>query len=194
MTPPSSTPFTAPMRAPALYVAGFAEQEPGGPVLPVSFRLPCPPSWDDRHPGAWAAERRARRAYFATLDALRTGAIDPGDEAKIGRLLQDLRSGSAQSAIRHFQRILDYVHRLVGRATLPAPTEPMRGLVITVPPPGPVRPAELANRYRWALEWLEARRYVVGKGLRIEWRVRRVTPPAGVSVAAGRPRGELAGV
>src|SRR5690606_12666609 len=69
-TPPFAP---APMRAPALYVSGFVDRETDGAVVPFNFRLPCPPSWDDRLPGAWAAERRARRAYFATLDSLRTG-------------------------------------------------------------------------------------------------------------------------
>ena len=177
-----STSTVAPMRAPALYVTGFAEREPGGTVTPFSFRLPCPPTWDDRPPGAWAAERRARRAYFATLDALRTGTIDPQDEVKISRLLDELRSGTAATAVRHFQRVLAYVHHLAGRPTLPAPPAPMRAVVITAPPPGPVRPVEFEARYRWALEWLDARRYVVSKGLRIEWRIRRATPPAGLQL------------
>ncbi|HEX5580532.1 MAG TPA: hypothetical protein VFX39_03075 [Gemmatimonadaceae bacterium] len=144
-------------------------------TVPVAFRLPCPPAWDDRRPAAWAAERRARRAYFATLDALRTGSIDPVEEAKIGRLLDDLRSSSAQQTLRHFQRILDHVRGLAGRPTIPGPPAPMRSVVIAAPSQrGPRRPPDLTARYRWALDWLEARHYVAaGKELRVDWRFRK---------------------
>ncbi|HEY0971577.1 MAG TPA: hypothetical protein VGE02_11475 [Gemmatimonadales bacterium] len=163
-----------PTRAPALYVSGTLEHGEDGASLPVAFRLPCPPVWDDRRPAAWAAERRARRAYFATLDALRTGSIDPTEEAKIGRLIEDLRSQSASKTIRHFQRVLEHVRDLAGSPTLPNPPCPMKRVVITVPAPSSSRPrraSDVAARYRWALEWLEARRYVAaGKELRLEWR------------------------
>ncbi len=164
----------APTRAPALYVSGLVEKGQDDAVRPYTFRLPCPPSWDDRRPTAWAAERRARRAYFATLDALRTGTIDPDEEAKIGRLVNDLRSNTAQETIRHFQRILGFVRGAAeGEATIPDPPAPMKSVVITAPvPTGPSRSSDLTTRYRWALDWLEARRYVAaGKELRIEWRL-----------------------
>lgn len=171
-----TTSSRAPTRAPALYLAGFVDREPDGEVVPFSCRLPVPPSWDDRRPGAWAAERRARRAYFATLDALRTGAIDPDEEAKLQRLAQDLRSATALEAMRHLQRILDFVRESAGRVVVPTPPAPLASVVITAPPGGSTRPPDLEARYRWALEWLQARRYLVGKSPRVEWRIRRVTP------------------
>ncbi|MHB1224130.1 MAG: hypothetical protein ACYC2G_08835 [Gemmatimonadaceae bacterium] len=151
-------------------------------TVPFAFRLPCPPTWDDRLPGAWAAERRARRAYFATLDALRTGAVNAVETAKIERLLADLRSRTAQTTMRHFQRVIDFVGRPGGGAVVPAPAEPMTAVVIDAPPlpVASTRPVDLATRYRWALEWLSTRRFVASKGLRVEWRVRRPTPSAGM--------------
>lgn len=179
-----TTPFypPAPTRAPALYVSGLVESGPDGKAAPFSFRLPCPPAWDDRLPGAWAAERRARRAYFATLDALRTGDVNPVETAKIERLLGDLRSQTARAAVSHFQRVLDFVDRPGTSAVIPAPSAPMSAVVISVPPNPPTRrrSTDLEARYRWALEWLSTRHFVVSKGLRVEWRVRRATPPAGV--------------
>ena len=48
-------------------------------------------------------------------------------------------------------------------------------------------PDLLASRFRWALEWLDARRYVVGgKRLRLDWQVRRMTLGGVVVEAAGR--------
>ncbi len=178
------------IRAPALYVSGFVDREADGATVPFAFRLPCPPAWDDRLPGAWAAERRARRAYFATLDALRTGAVDPVETAKIERLIGDLRSHTARTALLHFQRVLEFVGRL-GRSAVPAPTEPMTAVVIGAPPvpAASTRPVDLATRYRWALEWLSTRRFVASKGLRVEWRVRRATPAAGMQAVNGGTAG-----
>ncbi len=180
MTTPQYSP--APTRAPALYVSGFVDRETDGAVVPFSFRLPCPPAWDDRLPGAWAAERRARRAYFATLDSLRTGAVNPLETAKMERLIGDLRSQTARASLSHFQRVIRFVERWGAGAVVPSPPEPMAAVVITAPPnpSGSSRPPELASRHQWALDWLSTRRFVVTKGLRVEWRVRRATPPAGI--------------
>lgn len=108
--------------------------------------------------------------------------MDPVETAKIERLLADLRSNTARAAVRHFQRVLDFVERLGSRAVVPAPAEPMKAVVIGAPPAPATstRPSDLATRYRWALEWLSTRRFVASKGLRVEWRVRRATPAAGV--------------
>lgn len=177
------------MRAPALYVAGFVDREPDGAVVPFTFRLPCPPSWDDRQPGAWAAERRARRAYFATLDALRTGVVNQAESAKLDRLLHDLRSRSASAAMAHFRVVMEFVRQLGGEPVIQPPPAPLTAVVITAPPsPAGGRAAELAGRYRWALDWLTTRRFLAPREPRIEWRVRRVTPPTGSRVV--RPAGD----
>jgi hypothetical protein len=186
-----ATPPSAPTRAPALYFVGVLPPAAGG--TPFSFRLPCPPVWDDRAPSAWAAERRARRAYFATLDALRTGRVDEEEDRKARRLLGDLRSATARGAVTHFLRVFDMVRRGGGEAIVPTPPAPLPELVVTAPPVGIMAPEALAARYRWAFEWLDARRFVVGRGLRVEWQVRRITPQGIVVVPADPAVAAVAG-
>ena len=181
-----AAPAHAPARAPALYFVGSFHGPSG--EEPFRFRLPCPPLWHDRAPAAWAAERRARRAYFATLDALRTGRVDEAEMAKSQRLLADLRSTSARAAVNHFLRILEAVRRSEGEPVIPTPSAPMADLVVTAPAiTGTEETEGLEERYRWALEWLDARRYVVGRGLTVHWQVRRVTLD-GVVVVPAHPR------
>ena len=171
------------MRAPALYFAAVLPPEHGGGTF--TFRLPCPPAWEDRAPAAWAAERRARRAYFAALDALHTGAVDEADAEKCARLAGELKSNAARGAVTHFLRIFALVRR-AGAPVLPAPPTPLDKLTITAPPVGVTEPDLLATRFRWALEWLDARRYVVGgKRLHVDWQVRRMTLGGVVVEAAG---------
>ena len=147
---------------------------------PFQFRLPCPPVWQDRRPAAWAAERRGRRAYFTALDALRTGAVDEAEAAKVERLYAEVRSESARASLRHFRRILDTVRR-AGGPIIPTPDAPLTTLVITAPPStGNIAPAALAERYHWSMEWLCARRYIVAKELRLEWQVRPLPRPMSV--------------
>jgi hypothetical protein len=180
-------PQSPPARAPALYFVGTLPDADGGRSF--NFRLPCPPTWHDRAPSAWAADRRARRAYFATLDALRSGRVDEEEVAKSQRLLADIRSMSARAALTHFLRIMDTVREGDGVPVIPTPPAPLSELVVTAPAMGGTPdPTELARRYRWALEWLEARRYVVGRGLQLQWLVRRMTLHGVVVVPAeGRP-------
>ena len=177
-----------PARAPALYFVGPSPDRSGGE--PFRFRLPCPPAWHDRAPSAWAAERRARRSYFATLDALRTGRVDEDEATKAQRFLADLRSSSARATIAHFLRIIDAVRRSDGQPVIPTPDAPLVDLVVTAPAiTGPDEVQGMEARYRWALEWLAARRFVVGRGLRLTWQVRRVTLDGVVVVPAEvRPR------
>ena len=179
---PSSAP---PTRAPALYLTG----RPSDPAAPAFVcRLPCPPTWDDRAPGARAAERRARRAYFAALDSLRTGVVDEEAEAKCARLATELRSNAARGAVTHLLRIFALTRRAGGAPILGAPAEPLGEVTITAPAVGVTEPDLLAARFRWALEWLDARRWVVGgRDLRVDWQVRRMTLD-GVVVEPARPR------
>ena len=150
---------------------------------PFQFRLPCPPVWEDRRPAAWAAERRARRAYFTALDALRTGAVDEAEAAKLERLYEEVRSETARATLRHFRRILATV-RSAGQPILPTPDAPLTTLTITAPPSnGNMAPAALADRYRWAMDWMCARRYIVAKELRLEWQVRPLPRPLSVPPA-----------
>lgn len=179
-----SYPAAAPTRAPALYLTGHSAADPSAPAF--ACRLPCPPNWDDRAPGARAAERRARRAYFAALDALHTGTVDAEDEAKCARLAGELRSNAARGAVTHFLRIFALARRAAGTPLLAAPAAPLETVTITAPAVGVTEPDLLAARFRWALEWLDARRFVVGgKRLRVQWQVRRITLGGVVVEAAG---------
>jgi len=167
-----------PTRAPALYCEGYVGLDSS--AEPFLFRLPVPPAWEDRRPTAWAAERRARRAYFTALDALRTGSVDAVESAKVDRLHEEVRSETARATLRHFRRILATV-RTAGQPILPTPPAPLTTLVITAPPSnGSMAPEALAERYRWALDWMSARRYIVAKDLHLEWQVRSLSRPLSV--------------
>lgn len=154
-------------RAPAIYCEATG---PGG--LHASFRLPCPPSWDDRPPAAWAAERRARRAYFAALDALRTGRPADEDERKLVRLLGEVRSIAVRGQLHHLRNVLVYAARAAGRPTLLPPPHAFTTIVMSVPRPRTAsRPDQLETRFRWTLDWLRARGYLATRDARVEWRV-----------------------
>lgn len=178
------------VRAPAVYVSGRAAADPASTM---AIRLPSPPRWDDRRPSAWAAERRARKAYFAALDALATGLVVAEDVAKLDRLILDVRSATARTALGQLRRVFEYAQRTTGDddpAILPAAAGPCDRIVVALPVgERDERPEVLAERYAWTLEWLRTRRFVVGgKGLAIEWRVaraagREVPPPGGMSCA-----------
>ena len=166
-----------PPRAPALYVSGRL------PGLAAPFRLPLPPDWAGRPPAVRAAERRARKAYFAALDALHLGHVSEDAVGKLHRLVADLRVGTANRAVEHLLRVFAFASRTAGRPVLPAPSEPLARLTVAVP-------AELwssdrermAARLSWPLEWLQMRRFVVGKELEIEW-----CPLPGTAPATPRP-------
>lgn len=156
-------------RAPAIYCRLSGVDQP-----PATFRLPCPPTWNDRKPAAWAAERRARRAYFAALDALRTGEAPEVERAKLQRFLQEVRVPDVRERLEHLLRVLDFAIGRAGRG-VPLPERPVRPytrLELTVPASRDAcRPEQLSARFQWALEWLRTRGYVAGRDLRIDWRV-----------------------
>ena len=102
------------------------------------------------------------------------------EAAKVDRLHDELRSESARATLRHFRRILATV-RGAGQPIIPSPDAPLTKLVITAPPiDGSMAPAALGDRYRWALDWMCARRYIVAKDLRLEWQVRPLPRPLSV--------------
>ena len=156
-----------PLRAPALYVTG----SPGAGGAPISFRLPCPPAWDDRPPAVRAAERRARKAYFAALDALSRGEVNEDAAGKLRRLVTDVRSLSARGALEHLLRVFGFVRREAAEGpVLVAPAEPCARVAIGIPAAQwSTDGARLADRYAWPLEWLRMHRFVVGKALVVDW-------------------------
>lgn len=172
----------SPPRAPALYFS-----TPETSPTSIAFRLPCPPAWDDRQPSVRAAERRARKAYVTALEALATGTVPAEQALKIQRLASEVRSTSARVALEHLLRVLGFV-RKHGAAVLPAPDAPLTAVIATVPlPPNGAGEDGLRRRYAWALEWLQARRYLATRNLSIEWRVDVAAS------SAGRERARTAG-
>ena len=156
-----------PLRSPALYVAGGSTTDDQAPLF---LRLPTPPCWDDRPPSARAAERRARKAYFAALDALYQGQVSDEAVSKLQRLVADVRSTSARGALEHLLRVFGFVRREEARPVLVAPPAPCARITIGVPAnEWDADRTRLADRYAWPLEWLRMRRFVIGKSLVIDW-------------------------
>jgi hypothetical protein len=119
-----------------------------------------------------AAERRARKAYFAALDALHLGQVNEDALGKLHRLVADLRVGAANRAVEHLVRVFAFAHRLGGQPVLIAPSEPLAQLTVAVPAEFWSSDRErMAARLAWPLEWLRMRRFVVGKELEIHWRL-----------------------
>jgi hypothetical protein len=132
------------------------------------MRLPCPPAWDDRPPSARAAERRARKAYFAALDALYQGEVREDAVGKLQQLVGDVRSRTARTALEHLLRVFGFVRR--DGPVLVAPAAPWERVTIGVPADvWTTDRAKLVDRYAWPLEWLRMRRFVAGKSLMIDW-------------------------
>jgi hypothetical protein len=135
-----------------------------------------------------AAERRARKAYFAALDALHLGQVNADAVGKLHRLVADLRAGTASRAVEHLLRVFAFAGRAAGRPVLPTPSEPLAQLTVSVP-------AELwssdrermATRLAWPLEWLRMRRFIAGKELEIEWRQLPDTASATPQPVRARP-------
>ena len=157
-------------RAPAVYfvgsVAGAASTDP------VYFRLPSPPLLERaRH--AWALERRAKKIYFAVLDAMRTGRIDAEHAAKLGRLLADVSTRSARSWLHQLERALAAALREGEKApilpSLSAPLQELVGMVVV----SHAERVELSEgswkELSWPLEWMRTRGYIVTKGLQFSW-------------------------
>ncbi|HLV26257.1 MAG TPA: hypothetical protein VKZ41_08070 [Gemmatimonadales bacterium] len=170
-TPPtySASPDKRPTRAPAVYCR--LRSADGG----LSFRIPCPPCWDGKAPSGWAAERRARRAYFAALDALHTGKEVESERSKLGRFVDEMRNTRIRGQLEHLVRVLDFSLRRHTVTTVDKPDRPFNRVELTVPvPPGAEGSGQLEERFRWTLEWLQTRGYTAGRDLRIDWRVQLV--------------------
>ena len=157
-------------RAPALYIVGRASARPD---VISTFRIPCPPSVDEEPVGALAAERRVRKAYYATLDTLRTGVVAPDRLAKLGRLVTEVRSTTTRAGLEHLWVVQRFVRRAAcGWPVIEPPEVPFDRVVVTAPfdPASPPEGTELARRYEWALDWLRMHRWLAGRGVAIEWR------------------------
>lgn len=157
-------------RAPAVYfvgsTAGAAHTEP------VYFRLPSPPLLERaRH--AWALERRAKKIYFAVLDAMRTGRIDAEHAAKLGRLLADVSTRSARSWLHQLERALAAALREGEHApilpSLRAPLQELVGMVVVDHAERAAINESAWKELAWPLEWMRTRGYIVTKDLHFSW-------------------------
>jgi len=167
--PSRSTGSHPSLRAPALHVVG-RPVEPGAPLL--EFRLPYPPMPAAGLRAAHALERRAKKSYFAALDALRTGAVDAGRRGQLVRLALEARARDAHDVLAHLVCVMDAVARLAQpHPLLPRPNSPLRHLQVTLQP-GPLGPpargrAATAACLEWPLEWLRTRGYIPARGVEI---------------------------
>jgi len=172
-------------RAPAVYFAGIPAMSG---AEPYHFRLPCPPNWTNARFAGRAPERRAKKAYFAALDAMRTGTVDPEQAAKLGRMLGEATTRSAQTVLAHLVRVMEAASRVAGRRPLcPPPPAPLGAVIATTTLSWAPEMGDPMDRLEWPLEWLRTRRYIVSKGLDFRWQPPRTlfshslsapTPPA----------------
>src|SRR5919202_3488037 len=95
-------------RAPAVYIAATCAATPDARY---HFRLPCPPGSAAGANSDRRMKRWAEGAYFATLDAMRTGSVDEEQAVTLGRLLLETTTRSARGAFEHLGRIVDAVMR-----------------------------------------------------------------------------------
>jgi hypothetical protein len=160
-------------RAPALVVSGRPSDEPG--KVAFQFRLPFPPVPTLGVYAAHAVERRAKKVYFAVLDAMRTGTVDPALRARLARLIAEAKP-RADDVLRHLMRVLDAVARNAretgGRPLMSAPPAPLAELsveLIALNPSAPGRSAAdaVTELLQWPLEWLQTRGVAVPKGVQV---------------------------
>jgi hypothetical protein len=117
--------------------------------------------------------------YFAVLDAMRSGMVDPALRARLARLIADARP-RADDMLRHLMRVLDAVARHAretgGRPLIPPPPAPLADVIVelsTISPPvaGRLAGDTVAEILRWPVEWLQTRGLTVGKATQIDCRI-----------------------
>src|SRR5579862_5520376 len=151
-------------RAPALIVRGRSSSE--GDTR-YRFRLPVPPVPTAGSYAAHAVERRAKKLYFAVLDAMRTGVIEPTLRGKLTRLIIEARP-RPDYMLRHLVRILDAVARRTretgGKPLLPLPADRLEDVDVSIAS----SPASTVHEaLRWPLEWLHTRGLALAKTVKV---------------------------
>jgi len=166
-------------RAPALVVSGRPVDEREDAAF--RFRLPFPPVPTLGVYAAHAVERRAKKVYFAVLDAMRSGTVDPAVRARLARLIAEAKP-RADDVLRHLMRVLDAVARHAretgGRPLMPPPPAPLAELsvelmALTAPIAGRSGGGGVTEVLQWPLEWLQTRGLAVQKGVQIYCRPAR---------------------
>jgi hypothetical protein len=163
-------------RAPAVVVSGRPADEPQ--EIAFQFRLPFPPVPTLGVYAAHAVERRAKKVYFAVLDSMRTGTVDPAVRARLARLIAEAKP-RADDVLRHLMRVLDAVARHAretgGRPLMSPPPAPLAQLsvelmAITKPFSGRAAADAVSEVLQWPIEWLQTRGMAVQKGVQISVR------------------------
>jgi hypothetical protein len=161
-------------RAPMLRVEGCVSGS-GKPL--VVFHLPLPPLGGASLRAVHALERRAKKAYFAVLDAMRTGVVDAERSAQLRRLAGEVRTrrsgGMVADALEQLVTVMGAIATgVAGAPSVPELNQPLVALVVGVTSgstPLPVSAEALAELLSWPLEWLRTRGVTVTNGLEIHW-------------------------
>jgi hypothetical protein len=162
-------------KAPMLRVEG---RVPSNTDATIVFHLPLPPLAGAGARAVHALERRAKKAYFAVLDAMRTGIVDADRAAQVSRLAGEARArrsaDTASEALDQLVWVMGAVAAgVAGAPLLPHLSEPLAVLVVgvtsasasaLVPSPSEALPEFL----RWPLEWLQTRGFTVPTGLEVK--------------------------
>jgi hypothetical protein len=147
--------------------------------VPVVFHLPLPPVAGAGARAVHAVERRAKKAYFAVLDAMRTGIVDADRSAQLARLAGEVRTGrsenTASEALDQLVWLMGAIAAgVIGAPLLPKLSEPLVALVVGVTVTSasasalaPRSAEALAEVLRWPLEWLQTRGVIVTQGLEV---------------------------
>ena len=148
----------------------FAGNPPEKQAAPYVFRLPCPPDYIAVRQAGRALKRRAKKAYFAALDAMRTGRVDSEAAAKLRRLLAEATTRPARMLLGQLVNIMEAAMR-TGEPILPPPPVPLDSLVATATDPyvNVKAKEDPLEELAWPLEWLRTRGYIVSKGLQLRW-------------------------
>jgi hypothetical protein len=162
--------------APMLRLEG---RVPGDADATVVFHLPIPPLAGASARAVHALERRAKKAYFAVLDAMRTGTVDADRVAQVTRLAGEVRGRrSADMASEQLDQLVWVMGAVAagvaGAPLLPQLSAPLAALVVGVTSASasalvPRSGEALADLLRWPLEWLQTRGVTVTTGLDVRW-------------------------
>jgi hypothetical protein len=152
----------------------------GDSSVRVVFHLPFPPLGGAGVRAVHALERRAKKAYFAVLDAMRTGVVDSDRVTQLRRLTGEVRTRRSgcemvADALEQLLGILGGIAAGIGGAPLlPEFNQPLAELVIglnSASAPPTLSTEAFGEVLRWPLEWLRTRGVTVANGLEVHWAV-----------------------
>jgi hypothetical protein len=147
----------------------------GDSAVRVVFHLPLPPLGGAGVRAVHALERRAKKAYFAVLDAMRTGVVDADRIAQLRRLASEVRTRrSTEMVAETLEQLMGVMGAIAagmgGAPLLPELNQPLAALAIglsSASAPLPASAEALADILRWPLEWLRTRGVTVANGLEV---------------------------